>query len=226
MERVSIGLPLLDQILGGGIPKGHHIIVGGGSGSGKTILSLQYLLHGVQKGDKGVFICLDTPPNKIIQIANSLGWPIQHAIESNSLSFLDVSDFFAKYPSIQSDQDIDRIIQNILQFSQHQDIQRLCIDPFIPFNILAEPHSRICYYIRKLLHQINLQTQCNTLLTCRSDHNKWIFQYIQSLTDGCIQLDNQKKRILQITKMSCTPIASNQFNYDIHPKRGMILRVR
>ena len=227
MDRVSLGIPLLDKLLSGGIPKGHQILLAGNSGAGKTILSLQYLLHGAQKGEKGIFICLDNSPDRMIQMAKSLSWPILDAIESNSLSFLDMSDFFTHSLSINSQQDIDRIIQNIMQLSHHADVQRICIDPFIPFTLLAESQSNICYYIRKMISAIQLMPQSTPLISCRFDQHPWIFQALQGLTDGCIQLSQiDQKRSLHISKMACTNIPSHELTYDIQPQKGIVLRLR
>jgi circadian clock protein KaiC len=53
-RRISIGVPSLDQLLHGGIPQGHSILVAGPSGSGKTILGTAFLAEGVRQGEKGV----------------------------------------------------------------------------------------------------------------------------------------------------------------------------
>jgi KaiC/GvpD/RAD55 family RecA-like ATPase len=56
LERLGTGVARLDEILGGGIPEGHIVLVSGAAGTGKTILGLQYLCEGAHKGEKGVYI--------------------------------------------------------------------------------------------------------------------------------------------------------------------------
>ena len=48
--RVPMGIPDLDEMLGGGLPTGYSMLVVGPSGSGKTVLTTQYLSEGVRRG--------------------------------------------------------------------------------------------------------------------------------------------------------------------------------
>ncbi|MEB3825270.1 MAG: KaiC domain-containing protein, partial [Desulfurococcales archaeon] len=48
MERVKTGIPGLDELLYGGIPKRNVVLVSGGPGTGKTIMSQQYIFNGLK----------------------------------------------------------------------------------------------------------------------------------------------------------------------------------
>ena len=53
------GIDGLDELLGGGIPRGRCILVIGGPGTGKTILGAQFIYNGVKKyGEKGIIVTL------------------------------------------------------------------------------------------------------------------------------------------------------------------------
>jgi circadian clock protein KaiC len=52
--RISMGIPRLDDMLCGGLPRGYSIMVTGPSGSGKTILGTAFLSEGARLGEKGV----------------------------------------------------------------------------------------------------------------------------------------------------------------------------
>lgn len=54
--RLNLGLPQLEEMLGGGLPHGSVTLVAGSPGVGKTLLGLKYLMAGVQKGEKGLFV--------------------------------------------------------------------------------------------------------------------------------------------------------------------------
>ncbi|NVJ24417.1 recombinase RecA [Myxococcus sp. AM011] len=74
--RATMGVEGLDDLLGGGLPGGSATVVQGGTGSGKTLLSLQFLLEGARKGEKGVLFTLEESPDQLRSIARSVGWDL------------------------------------------------------------------------------------------------------------------------------------------------------
>jgi len=60
--RVSIGIPGLDEMLGGGLPRGYSLLVAGPSGSGKSVLAAAFLAEGARRGEKGVFAAFEQRP--------------------------------------------------------------------------------------------------------------------------------------------------------------------
>jgi circadian clock protein KaiC len=73
-DRLSTGVGGLDDILGGGLPKGHLYLVEGDPGTGKTTLALQFLLKGVQLGERGMYVTLSESKQELEQVAQSHGW--------------------------------------------------------------------------------------------------------------------------------------------------------
>src|SRR6267154_2793149 len=65
IERVSTGLDGLDELFCGGIPRDGCTLIQGATGTGKTILSLQFLLAGARQGEKGVLFTLEETPNQL-----------------------------------------------------------------------------------------------------------------------------------------------------------------
>ncbi|MEK6838518.1 MAG: ATPase domain-containing protein, partial [Candidatus Thermoplasmatota archaeon] len=55
---VLTGIDGLDDMLGGGVPRGHSIVVLGSFGTGKTTFGIQFLVQGLINGEKGIFISL------------------------------------------------------------------------------------------------------------------------------------------------------------------------
>lgn len=75
VKRITSGVEGLDQILKGGFPDRHQILVCGGPGTGKTLFGLQYLYMGAEKGEQGLFISLEERPASIIENAKAtFGW--------------------------------------------------------------------------------------------------------------------------------------------------------
>jgi circadian clock protein KaiC len=76
-ERASTGVAGLDDILGGGLPANHLYLVEGTPGSGKTTLGLQFLMRGVRKGERGLYITLSETAAELRTVAASHGWSLE-----------------------------------------------------------------------------------------------------------------------------------------------------
>ncbi len=83
-ERVRTGVRGLDELLAGGLPRNSSTIVQGGTGTGKTLLGLQFLLEGAAGGEKGIFFTLEETPDQLRSIARGLGWDLA-ALEEREL---------------------------------------------------------------------------------------------------------------------------------------------
>jgi circadian clock protein KaiC len=63
-ERARMGVPALDEMLGGGLPRGYSLLVAGPSGSGKSILASAFLAEGARRGETGVMAAFEQHPNR------------------------------------------------------------------------------------------------------------------------------------------------------------------
>jgi circadian clock protein KaiC len=75
-DRVTTGVAGLDQLLGGGVPRASATILQGGTGTGKTLLSLQFLIEGARRGEAGVLFSLEETRNQLCAVASSYGWDL------------------------------------------------------------------------------------------------------------------------------------------------------
>jgi circadian clock protein KaiC len=71
---VVTGIQGLDDILGGGLPPFRQYLVEGTPGTGKTTLSLQFLLEGRRRGEKCLYITLSETKAELLDVAASHGW--------------------------------------------------------------------------------------------------------------------------------------------------------
>ena len=76
-SRALTGIDGLDDLFQGGIPRGSATIVQGATGAGKTLLSLQFLIEGARRGEKGVLFTLEETPEQLRSNARSLGWNLE-----------------------------------------------------------------------------------------------------------------------------------------------------
>jgi circadian clock protein KaiC len=87
--KAPTGITGLDEITGGGLPRGRTTLLVGASGSGKTILALQFLVHGARQQDEpGIFVAFEETPARIVANATTFGWNLPE-LQERKLFFLD-----------------------------------------------------------------------------------------------------------------------------------------
>src|SRR5215213_9648531 len=72
----STGVVGLDAILGGGLPRDRLYLIDGDPGTGKTTLALQFLLDGVARGERGLYVTLSETADELQASAESHGWSL------------------------------------------------------------------------------------------------------------------------------------------------------
>ena len=75
-ERVTTGVPGLDALLLGGLPRASATIVEGGTGAGKTLVGLHFLVEGARRGEPGILFTLEETPAQIRAVATGFGWDL------------------------------------------------------------------------------------------------------------------------------------------------------
>jgi len=104
MRRLSTGIPGLDEMLGGGIPEGHLVVVIGAYGTGKTALALHFVYEGLRRGEKCVYISFDEDEESIIEDAESFGMDIRRYVgEKLEIMRVDATDVKRSLEKIESD---------------------------------------------------------------------------------------------------------------------------
>ncbi len=90
--RAPTGVKGLDDMLGGGLPLGHSILVCGGPGSGKTVLGVQFLYEGATTyGENGLYVSLDENPFWLRRHVIGFGWEIEKLERMGKIQIVDAS---------------------------------------------------------------------------------------------------------------------------------------
>jgi len=122
--RLLTGVPALDDMLGGGVPRGYSVLVAGPSGSGKSILAATFLAEGARCGETGVIAAFE-----------------QHPLRSRKrlLAELIASGQVALVESHAPDLSIDEIVQRLLTEIRRLGAQRVVIDSLSGFELALSP---------------------------------------------------------------------------------------
>ena len=87
-ERLSFGLAELDAMSTGGLSRGSATLVAGPLGTGKTLLALQYVLAGAQRGERGLVIGFRESPRVLLDRMRGFGLDLETPLEQGLIRFL------------------------------------------------------------------------------------------------------------------------------------------
>jgi len=125
--RVSMGVPGLDEMLGGGLPAGYSVLVAGPSGSGKTILACSFLAEGGKRGETGVIAAFEQRPNR------ARGKAVAGLIERGRIGVID---------TVALDVSVDEIAILLLHEVERLKATRVVIDSLSGFELKLAPTFR------------------------------------------------------------------------------------
>ena len=168
-SRTATGIKGLDSIIEGGFPVNSTILVTGGPGAGKTILAIQYLLHGVKNGEHGVFISMDERPDDLRKEALKFGWDLTKYEDSGEVVIVDVSYPRSGLPSKEKYQinmpfTLDNIVRTVYEIISQIDGKRVVIDSLPAFGIHFDDEAEVRIAIHRL-NNLLLSSGCTSIIT-------------------------------------------------------------
>ena len=89
--RKKFGIEKLDELLGGGIPQGHMVMISGNTGTGKTVLAMQFIVQGIKEGENAVFMAFEEPIDQVKKTALEHGWDFEQYEKQGKLAFVTTS---------------------------------------------------------------------------------------------------------------------------------------
>ena len=86
LMKAPTGISGLDDITGGGVPRGRPTLGTGGAGCGKTLLSMEFLVRGaINHGEPGLFVAFEEDEQELTQNVASLGFDLAHLVKRRLL---------------------------------------------------------------------------------------------------------------------------------------------
>jgi circadian clock protein KaiC len=89
LQRIPTGIPGFDGLIEGGFEGNSVNLVVGGSGSGKTIFALQFLIEGIKKGENALYITFEEKKDEFFRNMRAFGWDLEKYEQEGKFMFLE-----------------------------------------------------------------------------------------------------------------------------------------
>lgn len=160
---VSTGISGLDNVLRGGLPRGHLYLIEGDAGAGKTTLGLQFLIEGKRCGEQTLWVSLSETEAQLRGTAASHGWDLDGIVIFNPTrleSGVPDGDYSFFSPA---DIELSDITKTVVDVVERVNPSRVVFDPFSDVRMLARDPLR---YRRQVLQlrEYFMRRQCTVLL--------------------------------------------------------------
>ena len=199
---LSIGIPELDKMMGGGILEGDSLLVAGPSGTGKSALATQFIAEGIRQGQPGIMAIFEERPAGYLQRAGTFGLHLKRAEEKGLLETLYLRPL---------DLSVDETMRAILDAITRTGAKRLVIDSLVGFEMALAPSFRADFR-ESLYRMIGALTGAGItiLSTVEVEDTFTALQFshyaISFLTDDIIrmryvEIDGQLRKVMVVIKM-------------------------
>lgn len=181
------GVPGLDDILGGGLPRNRLYLIHGTPGVGKTTLALQFLIDGDRLGEVGLYITLSETQEELEGIAHSHGWNLDRIalfeLAAMELELKETSSNTFFHPS---EVELNLTTKALIHRVEEVNPRRVVFDSLSEMRMLAETPLR---YRRQILQlkQFFAGRNCTVLMLDDGTSGEQDLQ-IESIAHGVISL--------------------------------------
>ncbi|MCM2374300.1 ATPase domain-containing protein [Aporhodopirellula aestuarii] len=209
-QQISTGIRTLDDIMHGGFTADRLYLIEGYPGTGKTTLAIQFLLDGVAKGERGLYVSLSETREELEGVAASHGWSLDGIDIHELVDQEKLTQEQAQYTMFEpSEIELGATIEGVLKKIQAIQPRRIAFDSLSEMRLLAQGPLR---YRRQILalKQFFVGRGCTTLMLddksggdLATDLND---QQLQSIAHGVIRLEQSlnhygaERRYLRVIK--------------------------
>ncbi len=220
MQRSTTGIPGFDEVMGGGLISDRLYLVDGDPGAGKTTFALQYLLEGVRRGERCLYVTLSETRDELAGGAKSHGW---------SLEGLEVFELVADAHELDGESDLTMLnpseveltetTRKVLEAVERYKPSRMVFDSLSELRLLAQSSLR---YRRQILalKQFFVGRACTVILLDDRTSEGPDMQ-LHSIAHGVISLSfksppyGQVRRELQVVKFRSSDFATGFHDFVI-----------
>jgi circadian clock protein KaiC len=231
LPKASTGIQGLDEITGGGLPRGRPTLVSGGAGSGKTLFGLEFLVRGAKEyGEPGVFISFEETIPDLTKNVASLGFNL-HKLVADKKLFVDHVFIARSEFGETGEYDLDGLFARIADAVQKVGARRVVLDTIEAlFGDLPNPNI-VRAEIRRLFDWLKHE-DLTTIITAERDQPGRVTRHgIEEFVSDCVILMDHRireeisTRRLRIVKYRGSSHGTNEYPFLIDEQGISVLPI-
>ena len=198
LEKISTGIPSLDAILNGGLPRNSVNVIAGPPGTGKSILAQQIVFHNARRDERAPYlVTVSEPTVKMLRYSQQFTFFDPDRVGQNVI-YLDIG-------SVLLEGGLSEVARQIERYIEEYSPTILAIDSFKAIHEVAEDAPKLREFAYRLA--VRLTTWGTTTLLVGEYTRENIYEApIFAVADGIILLDHESRgmetyRYLEVLKM-------------------------
>jgi circadian clock protein KaiC len=243
LEKCPTGIRGLDDITGGGLPRGRPTLVCGGTGCGKTLLALEFIVRGIQEFDEpGVFMSFEETTEELAKNVISLGFDLEGLIRCKKLA-MDYVHIERSEIEETGEYDLEGLFVRLNSMIEETGAKRVGIDSLEALFAGLPNEGILRSELRRLFRWLK-ERGVTTIITGEQGKNELTRHGLEEYVSDCVIFLNHRvvnrisTRLLRIVKyrgsshgtneypamiddhgLSVLPISSLGFDYPVSTKR-------
>ncbi|CAN5234625.1 serine/threonine protein kinase [soil metagenome] len=209
-QRLTMGIPLLDKMMGGGLPMGYSLLVVGPSGSGKSVLATEFLAEGVRLGEPGVIAAFEKSPNQLLSCR------LDSMVKSGHVGVIDTRAI---------DLSIDETLHDLVNLIKKMKAKRVVIDSLSGFELalastFRENFRESLYRLTAVLTSMGVTVLMTAELEDRYTDLRFSGYGNAFLTDSIlmlryVEISGKFKRVISVVKVRASAHSKDIRFFDI-----------
>ena len=224
-ERCVTGIEGLDHILNGGVPRGNTVLVSGSVGTGKTSISIEFLVRGSLYGESSLYLSVTEPTDKLLRNVIPFDFWDDKLIKTGRLQFVDLPKVYEKLGIDKDELSLEEsrlLTDTIVGLVEESHIKRLVLDSATSVAYRLKEQERIRDFLLRLGQTLSARG-CTTLLVAEitpQTEGYSRFGVEEAIADGVIVTGNLERRgdllrTLQVVKMRGTQHSRAKYVLDL-----------